>query len=63
MQLQKQKQMLFPTHPPDAYVQKQLSNINDNLYCNWNRNAVNKCRFALSLAAVGEAGGGGTGTS
>lgn len=37
---------------PCPCVQKQLSNINDNLYRNWNRNAVNKCRFALSLETL-----------
>lgn len=41
-----------PSPFPCPCVQKQLSNINDNLYRNWNRNAVNKCRFALSLETL-----------
>lgn len=53
---QNQKQSQFACCPlspfPCPCAQKQLSNINDNLYRNWNRNAVNKCRFALSLETL-----------
>lgn len=48
----KSKTNLPPPPFPCPCVQKQLSNINDNLYRNWNRNAVNKCRFALSLETL-----------